>query len=51
MTEIVAPLQTIAPLLEKTTLRQLSQAVFGWKTIYFGKPDSPIQIKHHTSIE
>jgi len=29
MTEIVALLQTIAPLLEKTTLRQLSQVVFG----------------------
>jgi putative transposase len=29
MTEIVALLQTIAPLLEKTTLRQLSQVAFG----------------------
>ena len=29
MTEIVALLQIIAPLLEKTTLRQLSQVVFG----------------------
>ena len=29
MTEIVALLQSIAPLLEKTTLRQLSQVVFG----------------------
>jgi putative transposase len=29
MTEIVALLQTIAPLLEKTTLRQLSQVVLG----------------------
>ena len=29
MTEIVALLQTIAPLLEKRTLRQLSQVVFG----------------------
>ena len=29
MTEIVALLQTIAPLLAKTTLRQLSQVVFG----------------------
>ncbi len=29
MTEIVALLQTIAPLLKKTTLRQMSQVVFG----------------------
>ena len=29
MTEILALLQTIAPLLEKTTLRQMSQVLFG----------------------
>jgi hypothetical protein len=29
MTEILALLQTIAPLVEKTTLRQISQVIFG----------------------
>lgn len=29
MTEILAHLQKIAPLLEKTTLRQMSQVIFG----------------------
>jgi hypothetical protein len=29
MTEILALLQTIAPLFEKTSLRQLSQVIFG----------------------